>query len=283
MAVKPDPRRSPSAPSVDEVQRIVAIESPVVRNLEITYCYRGSRRPRERIGKGANWCTYATWASRQAGGRSAARTCSRTWSGGSGKAAGSCIRRDALAQAPRRGLFHRNAARAPDRELHTPFDAFERASDCGRPRQPQGVRRDRARVRAVPRDRRPPTQARHSPEGQRLLSQAFAHYERRRLEKQPPGTPSSPCSRTSRSASTSRRACSRRSSRRSMRRRPHRRIWAAGPRRALAVRVELVGMSRLGRRRARHPSAGDSASLEQARARGDHRHADGAGPARDGC
>src|SRR3954453_2246080 len=57
------------APSVDEVQRIVAIESPVARNPKITYCYsRLAAATAARVGVGANWCTYATWASRQAGG-----------------------------------------------------------------------------------------------------------------------------------------------------------------------------------------------------------------------
>ena len=49
-------------------QRIGAIESPVVRNLEITFCYsRLAAACATRNGQGANWCTYATWASRQAG------------------------------------------------------------------------------------------------------------------------------------------------------------------------------------------------------------------------
>jgi hypothetical protein len=53
---------------VDDVQRIGAIESPVLRNLEITYCYsRLAAVLAERTGAGANWCTFATWASRQAG------------------------------------------------------------------------------------------------------------------------------------------------------------------------------------------------------------------------
>src|SRR3954471_8257508 len=61
--------RAGSAPSVVDVQRIVAIESPVIRNLEITYCYsRLAAACAERNGAGASWCTYATWASRQAGG-----------------------------------------------------------------------------------------------------------------------------------------------------------------------------------------------------------------------
>jgi hypothetical protein len=56
------------APSVQEVERIGAIASPAVRNLEITYCYsRLAAAAAERMGTGANWCTFATWASRQAG------------------------------------------------------------------------------------------------------------------------------------------------------------------------------------------------------------------------
>jgi hypothetical protein len=68
MTVGSDASRVPSAPSVGDIQRIVAIESPVVRNLEITYCYsRLAAACVTRNGEGANWCTYATWASRQAG------------------------------------------------------------------------------------------------------------------------------------------------------------------------------------------------------------------------
>lgn len=46
----------------------MAIASPVVRNLEITHCYgRLSAAMEQRTGRCANWCTFATWASRQAG------------------------------------------------------------------------------------------------------------------------------------------------------------------------------------------------------------------------
>ncbi len=55
-------------PTTDEVRRIVAIESPVVRNLEITHCHwRLSVAIAQRTGPCANWCTFAPWASRQAG------------------------------------------------------------------------------------------------------------------------------------------------------------------------------------------------------------------------
>lgn len=41
---------------------------PVLRNLRITQCYHElSRAFADRFGGGANWCTFATWASRQAG------------------------------------------------------------------------------------------------------------------------------------------------------------------------------------------------------------------------
>ena len=40
----------------------------MIRNLEITECYSQlSAAFAARSGEGANWCTYATWASRQAG------------------------------------------------------------------------------------------------------------------------------------------------------------------------------------------------------------------------
>src|ERR671919_1377411 len=60
---------SPPAPTVAEVERIAALTDPVVRNLQITQCYcELSRAFAARTGGGpANWCTFATWASKQAG------------------------------------------------------------------------------------------------------------------------------------------------------------------------------------------------------------------------
>jgi hypothetical protein len=47
-----------SEPSADDVERIVAIKNPVIRNLEITYSYsRLAAACAERHGQGANWCT----------------------------------------------------------------------------------------------------------------------------------------------------------------------------------------------------------------------------------
>jgi hypothetical protein len=61
-------------PTVSEVERIAALTDPVIRNLQITQCYYElSRAFTERLSAGArtglcaNWCTFATWASKQAG------------------------------------------------------------------------------------------------------------------------------------------------------------------------------------------------------------------------
>ena len=55
-------------PRVADVARIAALENPVIRNLEITECYADlSEAMRARTGGAADWCTFATWASRQAG------------------------------------------------------------------------------------------------------------------------------------------------------------------------------------------------------------------------
>ena len=57
-----------SGSSVTEVATIGAIDDPVIRNLRITQCYHElSAAIAERASPGANWCTFATWPSRQAG------------------------------------------------------------------------------------------------------------------------------------------------------------------------------------------------------------------------
>lgn len=55
-------------PSVVDVERIASLDDPVLRNLRITQCYHDlSAVVATRTGLSANWCTFATWASRQAG------------------------------------------------------------------------------------------------------------------------------------------------------------------------------------------------------------------------
>jgi hypothetical protein len=55
-------------PSLEDVRRITAIGDPILRNLEITQAYYEISAAMARMtGTGANWCTVATWASKQAG------------------------------------------------------------------------------------------------------------------------------------------------------------------------------------------------------------------------
>jgi hypothetical protein len=57
-----------TVPTVGEVDAIAALDDPVLRNLRITHCYSElSQCVAVRAAPGANWCTFATWASRQAG------------------------------------------------------------------------------------------------------------------------------------------------------------------------------------------------------------------------
>jgi hypothetical protein len=55
-------------PTVADVDRIAAQDDPVVRNLQITQCYHElSMALAAWLDRSANWCTFATWASKQAG------------------------------------------------------------------------------------------------------------------------------------------------------------------------------------------------------------------------
>lgn len=54
-------------PTLAEVDRIAALPGPVIRNLQITQCYHELAGALAARVSGANWCTFATWASRQAG------------------------------------------------------------------------------------------------------------------------------------------------------------------------------------------------------------------------
>lgn len=189
-----------STPGVDEVRRIAAIANPILRNLEITHCYsRLSQAFAAQGGEGANWCTYATWASRQAG---------RSIRGEDllehvGRKLGE--RRWLLhpfatlwRRLLRRGLFRRDTRLGRlTAELHTPFDAVERAGDAvarGNLKVFEEIGLEFARWL----DECPPGSAAESrqrflerlrpgdpPDGQRYLRQAFARYERLRHEPDP--------------------------------------------------------------------------------------------------
>jgi hypothetical protein len=189
-------------PTPADVRRIAAMRSPVLRNLQITHAYaRLAGEVGRRHGEGANWCCFATWASRQAG---------RTIRGEDlighvqqrlGQRAGLLHPIAAFGRwLLRRGLFHPDTlvGRITDR-LHTPFDAFERASaavargnlkvfaeigfefaryleECSPEDEPDSARFGAFLDGFQPGD---------PPDGQRLLRQAFTRYQRHAFEPDP--------------------------------------------------------------------------------------------------
>ena len=176
-------------PSVDDVRRIAAIDNPVIRNLMITQCYSQlSAAFRARGGQGANWCTYATWASRQAG--STIRGEDLVESLGRKLPEGRWLLHPLATlgrRLVRRGLFQRETRLGRlTAELHTPFDAFERASDAvarGNLRVFEEIGLEFARyLNGESLDALRPGEP---PEGQRYLKQAFARYDRATLEGDP--------------------------------------------------------------------------------------------------
>jgi hypothetical protein len=186
---------------VDEVRRVAAIANPVIRNLEITHCYAClGAAVAAGGGEGANWCTYATWASRQAGrtirGEDLLEQLARRLAEGRWLLHPiATLWRRLL----RRGLFQRETRLGRlTAELHTPFDAFERASDCvarGNLKVFEEIGLEFARYL----EERPPEAAEsprferfldrlrpgEPPDGQRYLRQAFTHYEHERCERDP--------------------------------------------------------------------------------------------------
>ncbi len=57
-----------TVPTVDDIDRITRIDNPIIRNLQITQCYfEISQSITTLTSHSANWCTFATWASKQAG------------------------------------------------------------------------------------------------------------------------------------------------------------------------------------------------------------------------
>ncbi len=193
---------SASAPSVAEIARIVAISNRVIRNLEITECYsRLSQAMQARTGAAANWCTFATWASRQAGNTIRGEDLLKRFERNLGRQASWLAPLQSLYRMLlRKGLFEPDTKLGKAvSEIHTPFDAFEVASEAvakGNLKVFEEIGREFARFMAmVPVDapldseefRKFAAELRPGapPEGQDYLKEAFAHYQQQRREADP--------------------------------------------------------------------------------------------------
>lgn len=122
-----------SPPTAEEVKRISAVVDPVIRNLQITECYsRLSAAMARRTYPCANWCSFATWASKQAGATIRGEDMLDDLRRELGQSAEALHPIDSFWRLLlRRGLLQ------PETELgrwvaglHTPFDAVKLASDA---------------------------------------------------------------------------------------------------------------------------------------------------------
>jgi len=196
----PTPRGAP--PSATEVRTIVGVQDAVIRNLRITECYgRLSAAIHARVGDGANWCSFATWASRQAGCTIRGEDLGDRLSDfARGSFAWWHPLRSLWRILLRRGLFNPTTKLGRlIRAIHSPFDAFERASEsvaAGNRKVFQEIGYEMTRYLEMCGDD-PSTDAPGfteflrellpgpPPDGQDWLRRAFLHYQRQRTETLP--------------------------------------------------------------------------------------------------
>lgn len=122
-----------SAPTAEEVREISAIDDSVIRNLRITDCYsRLAAAMAQRTYACANWCTFATWASKQAGATIRGEDMLDGLKRELGKDGGFLHPIQSFwRMLLREGLLQRNTVLGRElADLHTPFDAFQLASDA---------------------------------------------------------------------------------------------------------------------------------------------------------
>jgi hypothetical protein len=182
-----------AAPTVEEIDAIRQISDPVVRNLLITQAYHClAQTLAQRAGAGANWCHFATWASRQAGqtirGEDLVETLRHR------------LRLPASFVHPIHSLWRKALAAGlydPStrlgrivRAVQGPLDPFEHASEAvarGNRKVFEEIGREFARFLAGPGNASAPDAAvleafvavlrdGDPPDGQRLLRQAFTRY-----------------------------------------------------------------------------------------------------------
>ena len=200
-------------------RRSAARSCATSRSRTPTRCW--PRRSRQRSGQGANWCTFATWASRQAGATirgedaldlltdrlgAAARCCTRCGRSGAGCCGAGCFDRDVAARAAHRPAAHavrRGRAGVATRSRAATARSSRRSATSSR----AGSEADDPR--RVPRG-----PARRRPAGRPAATARRVHPLLRRRAR---AAGSCSAGQPARSACTSRRGCSRRSARRSTR------------------------------------------------------------------
>ena len=187
-------------PTPADVDRIATLADPVLRNLQITQCYHElSTAMAALTGPLANWCTFATWASKQAGQSIRKEDLARTFEDLLVRSRSATNAMDTLAEADSetRGLHAPDidAIREALRQALSPAAAFERVSDAiarGNKKVFEEIGREFARFLALcqngPLDDaiveefcnglRPG----EPPDGQRYLRQAFRRYAQAMLE-----------------------------------------------------------------------------------------------------
>ena len=178
---------STTTPTVTDVERIAALGDPVLRNLQITQCYSElSRAFAARTGgRPANWCTFATWASKQAGQTIRKEDLRRAF----GRVFSRSSEAESVGNAAVEAVADLSARRGSERVWDAlwpallPDCAFERASDAvarGNRKVFEEIGREFARFLALPATEletfseslRPGD----PPEGQNYLRQAFRAY-----------------------------------------------------------------------------------------------------------
>jgi len=191
------PAEAPLTP--EDVDGIAAIADPIIRNLRITQAYHVlSDVTAARLGPVANWCTFATWASKQAGQTIRQEDLRDALDGAfrSSPAAASVIG-DAAAEAQRLGSTVRlDAGLASVWAAIDPSAAAGRASDAvarGNLRVFEEIGREFARFEVVCGSATAadpellarfvdPLRPGDPPTGQRYLREAFSHVDRARFE-----------------------------------------------------------------------------------------------------
>ena len=183
----------------EDVDRVAAVADPVIRNLRITQAYHElSAAAAEQLGPVANWCTFATWASKQAG-RTIRREDLRRSLEEAFRSPEAATRTAEAAPAAEARTTPLEASLASVWEVVDPAAAVDRASDAvarGNLRVFEEIGREFARFDvecgdhtafdagalasfvAGLRDGEPP-------HGQRYLRQAFSHYYGARFETDP--------------------------------------------------------------------------------------------------